>query len=191
MDRQQLKQEAKSLSDRASLLDLLNRLKRDNLGEKARLFKMKHLVYSSKPGCNSKSYHQFTIPKKSGGFREISAPSGILKSLQTHMAEILQAVYEPTSSVTGFVKGRSVQNNAELHVGKNYVFNIDLKDFFSSISQARVWGALQSGSIGFSKEVANAIAGTCCTLVPFCNGEPYTYDNEEDDNHQIEFFKGL
>lgn len=34
----------------------------------------------------------------------------------------------------GGIKGRSIATNAEVHVGKPLVVNIDLKDFFQSIS---------------------------------------------------------
>ena len=41
----------------------------------------------------------------------------------------------------------------------NYVFNADLEDFFPSISQARVWKALQAPPFGFPSEVASVLAG--------------------------------
>ena len=43
----------------------------------------------------------------------------------------------------GFVKNRSIVDNAKLHVGNRYVYNIDIKDFFPSVDQARVWKCLQ------------------------------------------------
>jgi hypothetical protein len=43
----------------------------------------------------------------------------------------------------GFVRDRSIVDNAKLHVGSKYVYNIDLKDFFPSVDQARVWKCLQ------------------------------------------------
>lgn len=63
----------------------------------------------------------------------------------------------------GFTSGRSVLNNAKVHVGHNYVFNIDLKDFFSSIPQARVWKRLQLAPFNFPQEIANILAGLCCS----------------------------
>jgi RNA-directed DNA polymerase len=63
--------------------------------------------------------------------------------LQKTLALILQAVFEPHNAATGFVWERSIVDNAKLHVGSNYVYNIDLKDFFQSIDQARVWKTLQ------------------------------------------------
>lgn len=62
----------------------------------------------------------------------------------------------------GFTMGRSVVGNAAVHAAHHYVFNIDLKDFFPSIRQARVWARLQLKPFCFSKEVASIIAGLCC-----------------------------
>ncbi len=160
------------MTNRYSLLSLLNALKEDDLGDKAHPFTMAQLNYFCHPERNARHYKVFTIPKKSGGVREISAPVKMLKSFQNYTNVLLQALYEPTSAAMGFVPGRSVVDNAAKHIGMNYVLNIDLKDFFPSIPQARVWGALQSKAVGFNKDVANAVAGLCCTEIEFYEGKP-------------------
>ena len=160
------------MTNRYSLLVLLNALKEDDLGDKAHPFTMAQLNYFCHPTRNAKHYKVFTIPKKSGGVREISAPVKMLKSFQTYTNMLLQALYEPTSAAMGFVPGRSVVDNAEKHVGMNYVLNLDLNDFFPSIPQARVWGALMSKAIGFNQDVASAVAGLCCTEIDFYDDKP-------------------
>jgi hypothetical protein len=50
--------------------------------------------------------------------------------------------------------GKSIVDNAKIHVGNNYVYNIDLKDFFPSIDQARVWKCLQLSPFNLSDSVA-------------------------------------
>jgi retron-type reverse transcriptase len=80
----------------------------------------------------------------------------------------LQCVFEPHPAATGFVRNKSIVDNARAHVGKQYVFNTDLKDFFPSIDQARFWGRLQHPPFNLSKEegkleLANRIAALCCT----------------------------
>jgi len=62
----------------------------------------------------------------------------------------------------GFTEGRSVVDNAQKHLGMNYVLNLDLKDFFPSIVQPRVWKRLQLKPFNFPVPVASAIAGLCC-----------------------------
>jgi hypothetical protein len=51
----------------------------------------------------------------------------------------------------GFVRNKSVVDNAQLHAGNLYVYNIDLKDFFPSVDQARVWKCLQLKPFNLNK----------------------------------------
>lgn len=104
-------------------------------------------------------YRQFEIPKKSGGVRTITAPKWCLKHLQRYLADLLSSCYEPEDCVHGFVKGRSVLTNAECHTGKNYVLNIDLKDFFPSISDSMVSHGLHA--CGIDRHVSDIIASLC------------------------------
>jgi len=75
---------------------------------------------------------------------------------------ILKALYTPSKYTMGFTEGRSVVDNAQKHLGMNYVLNLDLKDFFPSIVQPRVWKRLQLKPFNFPVPVASAIAGLCC-----------------------------
>ena len=63
----------------------------------------------------------------------------------------------------GFVKGRSTVTNATPHVGQGVVLNVDLKDFFPTISFRRVRGLFQS--LGYSPAVATVL-GLLCTEAP-------------------------
>ena len=99
-------------------------------------------------------YQSFTLKKKSGGTRTIHAPVNGLKAIQRSLAFILQCVFEPHSAANGFVMGKSIVDNAKIHVGNHYVYNIDLKDFFPSIDQARVWKCLQLLPFNLSDSVA-------------------------------------
>ena len=111
-----------------------------------------------------KRFRTFHIRKKSGGRREIKAPCRQLDKILTCVNILLKAVYEPSDAAMGFTAGRSVIQNAQVHVGHNYVLNLDLKDFFTSIPQARVWKRLQLPPFNFPVEIANILAGLCCTF---------------------------
>ena len=152
------------------LLTLLNKIKMDDLGDKGYPFIMPQLNYFINPARNKRSYKEFRIPKKSGGFRVISAPKRMLKSFLTYTNKLLQAFYDAPEYVTGFVPEKSVVDNAERHIGMNYVFNADLKDFFPSISKSRVWATLKCPPFNFNDTIADAIAGLCSTEV-YVNGE--------------------
>ena len=154
---------ASNLETTRDLLNLLNKIKMSELGDKGYPFIMPHLNYFIHPVRNKKSYKTFKIPKKSGGYREISAPRKLMKSFLTYTNKILQAFYEGPEYVTGFVPGRSVVDNAERHIGMNYVFNTDLKDFFPSINKSRVWATLKRPPFNFNDTIADAISGMCCT----------------------------
>lgn len=128
---------------RQDFLDLLNYAKPLVYGKNFKPFQLKQLTYYSNPKNTNKAYKEFQIKKKSGKARTIYAPENGLKAIQKTLAFVLQCVFEPHQAAKGFVMGKSVYDNAKEHTGQNYVYNIDLKDFFTSIDQARVWSCLK------------------------------------------------
>lgn len=121
---------------------------------------LEQLQYFANPNNLKGRFRTFTIPKKAGGERIITAPHDptyqwILRALN----EMLTHAYCPSDYAMGFVKGRSVHLNAQAHEGKNYVFNLDLKDFFPSIRQARVCARLQCPPFSLNRCLASTIAG--------------------------------
>jgi RNA-directed DNA polymerase len=118
---------------------------------------------------NRKScYTTFTIKKKSGQDRTIHSPIKGLKEIQKALNIIFQSIYVPHHAATGFILGKSIVDNAKIHLGQTYVYNIDLKDFFPSIDRSRVWGRLlvppfNLGTSNERKNIANFIATLSCT----------------------------
>lgn len=115
-------------------------------------------------------YHSFEIPKKSGGVRTITAPVGMLKEMQKALAIYLSSFYCAPWPVNGFVKGSSVYTNAIAHCGKNYVFNIDLKNFFPSITAKMIYDCLNNS--GVDSEVAKYISNVCTLDGVLTQGSP-------------------
>lgn len=111
---------------------------------------------------SKKRYREFTIPKKSGGVRTITAPCRDLKVVQGCLNKLFQVIYEPSKQAYGFITGKSVADNAAYHVGQRYIFNIDLKDFFPSIEKRRLIARLSSAPFSFPNEVSLLIAGLAC-----------------------------
>lgn len=105
------------------------------------------------------AYRQFHIPKKNGGVRSITAPDGELKDILLTLAFILGEIYVPTPEAMAFVRGRSIVDNASRHVGHNYVLNLDLSDFFTSITAGMVERNLTK--IGIPPFVAKEMATLC------------------------------
>ncbi len=104
-------------------------------------------------------YSHFDISKRSGKVRVISAPDYRLKMLQQKIARSLSELYNPRNPVHGFVPDRSVRSNAESHLRRKFVLNVDMKDFFPTITEARVQGLLES--VGLDTNVAETIARIC------------------------------
>lgn len=117
-----------------------------------------HILYRRK---DREKYHTFAIPKRSGSPRIISAPPKDLAILQSKLNKVLQLVYKPKPCVHGFVLGRSIMTNAEPHVGKKWVLNVDLKDFFPAINFGRVRGVLMAPPYRVPVPAATAIAQIC------------------------------
>lgn len=117
-------------------------------------------------------YVEFTIPKKNGGHREISAPIDVIKEIQRDLALLFQAVYTPIKAVNGFVYGRNVKTNASPHVGARVLLNIDLKDFFSTISYGMVLKLFKKNKYKKNNDVAKLFATMCCYKKRLPQGAP-------------------
>lgn len=162
MEKHEIQNRVKAITTVEELAKLLNDIKEDEFNTKRHNITEKQLKYFSSSKNAPKRFRTFHIKKKSGGQREINAPCKQLKYILYFLNQALSSIYEPDSAAMGFVPGKSVAHNANVHVGHNYVFNIDLKDFFTSIPQSRVWKRLQLKPFKFSQEVVNVVAGLCC-----------------------------
>ena len=149
--------------------ELINSLKIDEFGEDCFSYTATDIRYLMNLE-NPKRFRTFSIPKKSGGFRQIAIPYAKLKGILYQTKNILDAHYKPKQCVQGFAIGRSVVGNAEMHIHQNYVFNIDLSDFFPSISLGRICTRLQLPPYNFSKKVSNIIACLCTMKYDDNNG---------------------
>lgn len=110
----------------------------------------------------ARGYWVFEIPKKNGGFRTISAPTKFRESLQRKLLPVLQSAYRLSPHVHGFVSNRSVATNASKHVGRQTLVNVDISNFFSSISFQRIRGVFLAPPFRLSWPMANVVAQICC-----------------------------
>lgn len=175
MDKETLISRARALETPKDFLNLMNEIKADLMGDKSFQFSVRQLHILCNPKNDKKRYVSFEIPKKSGGSRQICAPSGNLKWFQICLNELFKALYTPSPYAMGFTVGKSIVDNARMHTNQNYVFNIDLKDFFPSIDQARVWKRLQLAPFNFNPKIAGLIAGLCSIKsVRYSDNEAFT-----------------
>jgi len=80
-------------------------------------------------------YFVFHIPKKSGGLRTITAPDDATKNYLKGILTTLEKKEWVSRHTHGFIKNKGLVTNAQVHCGKKYVLNMDIKNFFPSIKQ--------------------------------------------------------
>ncbi len=86
----------------------------------------------------AQSYHSFTVPKRDGTERTIDAPSDELKDVQRKILSWLERNYGFSEHVTGFRRGKGLWDNAKPHSGKKVVVNVDVENFFPSVTENKV-----------------------------------------------------
>lgn len=101
-------------------------------------------------------YITFAIPKRSGAKRLIMAPKRRLKAIQRNLLNLLVEKLPVSDAAHGFRKGRNIRTGAEPHVGKRVLLHLDLKDFFPTVTFARVRGFLIA--YGYGYRVATTLA---------------------------------
>lgn len=136
------------------------------------------ILYKKK---HSEKYHQFSIPKKHGGTRNISSPIPELKLLQKRLSDLLQnciAEIEDSSKIKnkichGFKRGKSIITNAKHHKNHKFVFNIDLNNFFETIHFGRVRGFfINDKNFSLDEKIATYIAQIACNDFGLPQGSP-------------------
>ncbi|ACB00918.1 Reverse transcriptase (RNA-dependent DNA polymerase) (plasmid) [Picosynechococcus sp. PCC 7002] len=121
--------------------------------------KLIYHIYSSNV---DERYKKFEVYKKSGGIRTITTPVTSLKFIQWKLNQVLNAVYQPKPAVHGFTLNKNILTNAQAHVGKRFVLNLDLEDFFPSINFGRVRGLFMAPPYQLPAGVATVLAQICC-----------------------------
>jgi len=154
------------LADRRANVEKLQRLQLPTLATPADLAnalnlsipRLRWLAFHSEAAAVT-HYVRFQVPKKSGGLRELSAPHRDLAAAQQWILMHILEKIPAHVAAHGFVPGCNTLSNAGPHVGRAAVANLDLKDFFPSISFPRVKGIFQE--LGFSPAVATVLALLC------------------------------
>ena len=104
-------------------------------------------------------YRTVEIPKKCGGTRVLSIPNNKLKSIQSAINKVILSKFNMSKYATGFVKGKSIYDNAIPHVNAKTLIKIDIKDFFPSINFYQVFK--QFSFFGYGKKVSNVLTRIC------------------------------
>jgi len=131
----EIKQIFQNMQTTNDLVKLLNKILKHSMP-----LELKYLTYYA---YSKEKYTLIEIPKKSGKIRQIYSPTVNLKKIQFLLNILFKCLYTTPINTHGFVLKKSNITNAQAHIDKNYIYTIDLKDFFPSIHQSRFWKRLQ------------------------------------------------
>lgn len=153
---------------------------RDDLAELLGIKKsvLTYVLYKAKVDS---FYTSFEIPKKTGGTRQINAPTGALKSIQQRLAYALWE-YQKTLRTEktihanishAFEKNKGIITNAQIHRNKYLVLNLDLEHFFESFHFGRVSGYFEKNKdFLLPHDVAIIVAQLTCYQGHLPQGAP-------------------
>jgi RNA-directed DNA polymerase len=104
-------------------------------------------------------YKRWTVPKRDGTPRLISAPKPDLKAVQRWIAREVTEHLPVHGAAHGFLVGRSIATNARVHAGARVLVKLDIKDFYPTVTWRRVKGLLRRAGLG--EQLATLMALLC------------------------------
>ncbi len=99
------------------------------------------------------------IPKKSGGHRELDMPAAELKYIQRWILDNIIEKIQISEYAIGFCKSKSILDNAKIHINKHCIVNMDIKNFFPTITYEQVFRMFLY--FGYTREVSFTLAKLC------------------------------
>lgn len=114
------------------------------------------------------AYETFFVPKRNGEQRLIEDPAPPLKKIQRNLNEALQAVYyfHRTDAAYGFLTAcaddephqhRNIISNARSHMGRPWMLNMDVEDFFHYVPDEKVAWIFLSRPFTFDDDLARML----------------------------------
>ncbi len=107
---------------------------------------------------SSTHYNIWTIAKRDGTRRTITAPKRELKVAQRWLLKNVVERLPVHGAAHGFLRARSIGTNAAVHAGADVIVKVDVKGFFPTVTFRRVKGLFKKG--GLPENVA-----TLCALL--------------------------
>ena len=117
-------------------------------------------------------YRIFKIKKSNNNLREIQAPKVALKVLQKWFAQYLSEGQSSNYSdnAFGFIRGRATVHGAQRHCMAKWVYSLDIKNFFRSITKEMLISYMKN--IGYYEESSKLISQLCCYDGKLSEGSP-------------------
>lgn len=114
-------------------------------------------------------YRTFRI-KKGRKIREIQAPRVALKVIQRWIGFYIARSAVLSPCVFGFIPGKGVIDAAKLHCQAEWVYSLDLRDFFPNITATQVRDSLLT--LGYAERAAILITNLCTLGGQLPQGSP-------------------
>ncbi len=105
-------------------------------------------------------YRFFTIAKRDGSRRTITAPNPELKAAQRWLLRNVVEKLPVHGAAHGFLTGRSIATNAVVHAGAEVIVKVDVKDFFPTVTFRRVKGLFRKAGLPENVATLSALLAT-------------------------------
>jgi RNA-directed DNA polymerase len=115
-------------------------------------------------------YRKFAIDKKKDGKRIIHEPLPNLKTIQYWILENIFSEIPVSPYAKAYVKKRGLKQNLRFHKEKKKVLNLDIKNFFPSISLEQVENIFKS--VGYSDTLTKYLSKLCMLQNSLPQGAP-------------------
>lgn len=146
----------------------------------AHLANLSRTLYSDLHGFVSRAdslrkdfpYKNFPISKRTGGKRWISIPVPPLMAVQQWINQNILNRVVPHPAAFAYVPKRKLIDHAKRHCGADWLVKIDVKDFFSNISERQVFDVFLK--LGYPKLLSFEMARLCTRVTPKRKGGRWT-----------------
>ena len=119
--------------------------------------------------CDS-MYRTFSLPKRTGGTRQIDAPMPELSWAQYRITREILNKLPISQYATAYHKGARLTQNASPHTGRRYLLKIDLSDFFHNIRMTDVHSRVFTPY--YPKQIGYFLSLICCKDGTLAQGAP-------------------
>lgn len=116
------------------------------------------------PEGSLRHYRYRLLKKRSGRLRLLEVPKPRLKQLQRRILHHILDAIPPHPAAHAFRPGRSVLSYVAPHAGRDLLLHVDLREFFPSITAARVNALFHT--VGYPERIARLLTGLCANTTP-------------------------
>lgn len=105
------------------------------------------------------AYRYLRIPKKTGGYRDLQAPTeNLLQTQRWVLHQVLEVLPRHPDNFAYF-KGITTRECVERHTGARWMIKADIHNYFPSVHEGRVFSVFES--LGYSRLLAFEMARIC------------------------------